>query len=101
MRKTQDYLRASGSGCLITVDASPGASKTEVAGVNEWRGALQIRIAARPMEGAANEELISFLSERFSIAKSSIRIVKGERSSLKTVMVPLPVEKVRAVLGGV
>ena len=99
--KSKNYLKASGSGCTITIEASPSASKTEVTGVNEWRGSLQIKIAAQPRDGAANEELIQFLSDQLSVPKSSIRLIKGEKSSQKMVYVPLSVDKVKAFLGGV
>jgi uncharacterized protein (TIGR00251 family) len=98
--KRREYLKASSSGCSINVDASPGATKTEIVGVNRWRGALQIRIAAPPKDGAANDELVRFLAERLSVPKSSVTIVKGERSSLKVVTVPLALEKVESILGG-
>ena len=98
--KSRNYLRASGPGCSITIYASPGASRTEITGVNQWRGALQVRIAAQPREGAANEELVKFLSERLAIPKTAVRVVKGERSSLKMVYVPLSLTKVKSILGG-
>ncbi len=98
--KPTEFLKASGSGTMISVEASPSASRTEVTGINKWRGSLQIRIAARPHGGAANEELIEFISSKLSIGKSEVRIVKGEKSSHKLVFVPLPIDKVKLLLGG-
>ncbi len=68
--------------------------------MNEWRGALQVRIAAQPKNGAANEELVAFLANELSIPRSSIRLLKGGRTSHKTVYVPLDIDKVRSLLGG-
>lgn len=93
------YVQSSGSGSTISIDASPGAPKTEVTGVNPWRGALQIKIAAEAREGAANEELISFLSRKLRVSRKDIRLIKGEKSSGKVLFVPLPPEKVRSILG--
>ncbi len=84
----------------MTIDASPGAAKTEIVGVNQWRGALQVKIAAEPRDGAANEELLRFLSERLSVSRHSIRLLRGEKSSLKVVNVPLPAEHVDRLLRG-
>lgn len=98
--KSKSYLKESGSGCSITVDASPGAARTEVVGVNEWRGALQIKIAAEPRDGAANDELVRFLSEKLSVARNSIRIIRGEKSGLKVISIPLPAERVDELLRG-
>jgi uncharacterized protein (TIGR00251 family) len=98
--KSKSYLRESDSGCSITIDASPGAAKTEISGVNQWRGALQVKIAAEPRDGAANEELLRFLSEKLSVARSSIRLIRGEKSNLKVIAVPVPAEKVDKLLRG-
>jgi uncharacterized protein (TIGR00251 family) len=100
LAKTQCYLNASGSGCIITIEASPSATRTEVTGINEWRGALQVRIAAQPRDGAANEELMEFLAKRLSVPRSSVKLLKGGRTSHKTIFVPLSVDKVRSLLGG-
>ena len=100
MSKTKSYLNQKGSGCNITIEASPSATRTEVTGINEWRGALQVRIAAQPRDGAANEELIEFLAKRLSIPKASVKLVKGGRTSHKTIFVPLSVDNVRSLLGG-
>jgi hypothetical protein len=96
---TKEFVRPEGAGCAVTIDASPGAARTEVAGVNPWRGALQVRIAAEPREGAANEELIRFLAERCSVPRKEIRISYGATSSHKIVYIPLPSKRVRDLLG--
>jgi len=98
--KTKGYLKKTGSGCSITIDASPGAAKTKIVGVNQWRGALQVKIAAEPRDGAANEELVRFLSEKLSVARSSIRLIRGEKSGLKVITVPVPAERVDELLRG-
>ncbi len=98
-RERDGYTQPTTGGCLVWIDASPGASKTEVTGVNQWRKALQIRIAAQPKEGEANEELVRFISEALSISRKDIEIVSGHRSSSKVVMVPITEEKVLRVFG--
>lgn len=70
---------------IFSVKVVPRASKTELVG--EHGGALKIRIAAPPVEGAANEELIKFLAKTFGVAKSAIEIVAGEQGRRKTVRV--------------
>ncbi|OGS44012.1 MAG: YggU family protein [Euryarchaeota archaeon RBG_13_57_23] len=97
--KPQDYLRPAKDGCILSVDASPGADRTEIAGINPWRGTIQIRIAAEPREGAANEELVKFLATKLGVPTTSIAIVRGARSSRKTVHVKLDAEKVKDLMG--
>lgn len=67
-------------------------------GVNNWRGTLEVKVAAEARDGAANGELIAFLSARLGVPKNSIRILKGDRSPHKVIEVPLPEQKVRALL---
>ncbi len=98
-RARDGYTQPTTGGCLIWIDASPGASKTEAAGVNAWRKALQIRIAAQPREGEANEELVRFISEALSIPRKGIEIISGHRSSSKVLMVHVTEEKVVEVFG--
>jgi len=96
---SKHFLKPQASGCTLTVDASPGAPKTEIVGVNEWRGALQIKIAAEPREGAANEELVRFLADRLGIPKGAIEILNGQRSTHKVLSLPVSAEKAAALLG--
>jgi len=96
----KSYAKAQGSGCSITVDASPGAKRTEIVGVNQWRGALQIRIAAEPRNGAANEELVRFIAHRLGLGKDDVTIVKGAKSTFKVLHLPVTAERARSALGG-
>jgi len=95
---SKGFARAHESGCTLTIDASPGAPRSEVVGVNRWRGALRVKIAAAAREGEANEELVRFLAEKLSVPRKSIRILSGERSSVKTVFVPLTPDRATAIL---
>ncbi len=98
--RSDDCVKDHGNHCTITVDASPGADRTEVIGTNPWRKALKIRVAAQAREGEANAELLRFLAEKLSIPVNEIKIIKGERSSLKIVHLPVAAEKARKLLGG-
>ena len=48
---------------------------------------LRLKVTAPPVEGRANEAVIELLAGHLRLPKSSIRIVVGERSPLKTVEV--------------
>jgi hypothetical protein len=87
--KEKQVIRAHGKGCTVTIDVSAGASKSEIVGINRWRGALQIRIAAEPKEGAANEELARFLGDRLGVPRGEVLIMRGERSNMKLVYLPV------------
>ena len=46
-------------------------------------GVLIVKLAAAPVDGAANEELIALLAKTLEIPKRDITIVSGERSRTK------------------
>lgn len=49
--------------------------------------AVKIRLAAPPVDGAANEELVRFLAETLGIPRAAVRIVRGQTARRKTVVV--------------
>lgn len=69
----------------INVYVQPRASKTAVVGMHD--GCIKIRLAAPPVDGAANAALIEFVAEQVAVAKSRVRITAGLTSRRKTVEV--------------
>jgi uncharacterized protein (TIGR00251 family) len=61
------------------------ASRTEIAGEHE--GALRVRVAAPPVEGAANEELMRFIAKSLGVAARDVEIISGHTSKMKVVRV--------------
>ena len=76
-------LREAGDGILIPVQVVPRASRTGIDG--EVEGALRVRLAAPPAEGAANRELLAFLARQLGLPKRDLTLVSGERSKRKAV----------------
>ena len=69
----------------LAVRVIPRARRTEIAG---RRGdALLVRLAAPPVDGAANEALLAFLSDRLGVARRRLAIVRGATSRDKLVEV--------------
>jgi uncharacterized protein (TIGR00251 family) len=46
-------------------------------------GVLKVRIAAPPVDGAANAELIKVLAKSFGVAKSNVQLISGETAKTK------------------
>ncbi len=70
---------------IFNVRVVPRASKSEIVG--EIAGALKIRIAAPPIDGAANAELVKILSKNFGVAKSAVKILSGETLKTKRICI--------------
>ena len=73
----------SGGAVTVAVRVVPRAARTEIAG--EHGGALKVRVAAPPAEGAANEELLRFLARHFRLPARDVGIVSGHSSKTKRV----------------
>jgi uncharacterized protein len=71
------------SSVRISVHVQPRASKTGVVGMHG--DAWKIRVAAPPVDNAANAELIEFLASRLGVPKRSVRIAAGETGRRKIV----------------
>jgi uncharacterized protein len=81
----ESYLSVSGTGVGLSIKVQVRAKKTALIG--QHAGMLKIALKAPPVDGAANEELIRFLSQEFGCARSKIEIIKGELSREKVVRI--------------
>lgn len=73
------------SASRISIYVQPRASKTMIAGMHD--GCVKVRLAAPPVDGAANAALVEFVAECLSVPKSRVRIVTGQTSRRKVVEV--------------
>ena len=74
-----------GDDLIFNVRVVPRASKSEIVG--DLDGALKIRIASPPVDGAANAELIKVLAKKFNVSKSAIEILSGQTSKTKQIKI--------------
>jgi uncharacterized protein len=78
-------LTVRGGAVTFAVRALPRASRSEILG--ELDGALKVRLAAPPVEGAANEELVRLLAKRLGVPRRQVTITAGATSRHKLVRV--------------
>lgn len=72
-----------GGRLTLILHVQPGAKRTEVVGVHD--NALKIRLAAAPVEGAANAALMAFLAEVFGVPQRQVILKQGNRSRRKVI----------------
>ncbi|SMC18203.1 hypothetical protein SAMN02746041_00479 [Desulfacinum hydrothermale DSM 13146] len=95
----QAFLHSTPEGVTLTLTIQPNAKKSELVGVHD--GALRIRIAAPPVEGAANKECIRFCAKLFGLSKSRVKILKGEKARHKVVLLKgAEMRAIQECLGG-
>lgn len=63
----------------------PRSSRSEIVG--EHYRALKVKLAAPPVDGAANAELIKLLAKHFRVAKADVEIVGGGTSKNKRIKI--------------
>lgn len=79
------FVTASSSGVICVVRVTPRAGRTAIAGARD--DVLLVRLAAAPVDGAANAALVELLAEVFDVPRRDVAIVSGHNSRLKRVEV--------------
>ena len=82
---------------VFAVRVIPRARKTICSGFRDE--ALVVRVAAPPVEGAANEALIAFFADALRVPRRAVRIVSGERGRQKRIAIAgVAAEQIRALV---
>jgi uncharacterized protein (TIGR00251 family) len=79
------FLTASSSGVICVVRVTPRAGRTAIAGVRDE--VLLVKLAAAPVDGAANEALVALLADVFGVPRRDVTLVSGHNGRLKRVAV--------------
>jgi uncharacterized protein (TIGR00251 family) len=61
----------------LAVRVIPNARRTEFSGRRD--GEIVLRLSAPAVEGKANKAALEFVAKHFGIARSRVRLVKGEK----------------------
>ena len=92
------YLSTSKDGTVsIRLHVQPKASKSRIVGLHD--GCLKIAVAAPPVEGKANKEVVKFLADIFGVPARDVNVKSGAQSRRKLVVVKaLDVCEIRKVI---
>jgi len=69
----------------ISLHVYPNAPRNQIVGFNG--GVLAVKIAAPPVRGQANRELVAFLSQLLGVSKSRLAIIRGHTSRNKLISI--------------
>ncbi len=90
-------IQHSSSGVVLTIHAQPGARRTAYDG--QHGDALKFRVAAPPVDGAANEALLRHLADLCKVARSAVRLESGQTGRRKRISIQgVTAEATRAAL---
>ncbi|MGD0537688.1 MAG: DUF167 domain-containing protein [Verrucomicrobiota bacterium] len=79
------FISDHAEGVVLAVKVQPRASRTEVAGSTE--GELKIRVAAPPVDDAANAALLRFVAEKLDCPRGAVRLLRGATSRHKLLLI--------------
>jgi len=79
-------VRRDGDRVSFVVRVTPRASASVVAGVRE--GVLLVRVTAPPIEGKANDAVVTLLSTVLGVPRGQVRVERGAAARTKRVSVP-------------
>jgi len=65
----------------LAVNVSPNARRTEADGLHD--GALRVRLAAPPVDGKANAQLVAWIAAELGLPRRAVRLVRGESARRK------------------
>lgn len=72
-------------GVIFAVRVTPRASRDAIEG--EYQGALKVRLTAPPLDSRANDALRKFLAASLKVPVSAVKIIAGEKSRTKRVLI--------------
>lgn len=76
----------------IALKVTPGARRNEILGWEEdypqIGRVLRVKIAAPPVEGKANKEIVTFMAKTLSIPKSAVELLRGSTGRIKLIQLP-------------
>lgn len=78
-----EWYRRSGDVITLTLHVQPGAKRSEVTGLHG--DALKLKLAAPPIDGRANEALMTFIAGLFDVPMRQVELRQGGQSRHKVV----------------
>ena len=78
-------IRQTTAGVELDVRVIPRAKRTEAAGLRD--GALLVRLAAPPVDGAANTALVAFLASALGVPSRAVQLLSGVRGRQKRILI--------------
>jgi hypothetical protein len=88
-----EALREKGSITEIDLAVTPGSKEEGIRGYDPWRRRINLRVRALPMKGRANKAVTAFLADFFKISTGDVKIIKGKKDNMKTVLLNIDIER--------
>lgn len=97
MSRLPGLLSPQADGVNLQIKVVPRAARSEIVEVRDGR--VKIRIAAPPVDSAANQALVDFLAGCLGVSRADVRITRGLASRNKTVFIRAPIAAIQRLIG--
>lgn len=91
-------MKPSKAETILSVRVTPKASRSEIVALQN--GSVKIYVPEPPSAGKANAAVLKLLAKRLGVPKTSMKIVRGETSRDKEILVPLKDDALQLRLQG-
>lgn len=81
-----EAIQVTKDGVILDIIVRPKSKYSGLEGYEKWRKKIEIRLTSRPVQGQANEELISIISKFFGLKNSDVIIISGTKSVNKRIL---------------
>lgn len=82
-----DWISMSPQGTLLRLWVQPGASRNQLLGPHGTPARLKVKVAAPPVDGAANEEVIRTFADWLELPRSQVQLLRGAASRSKDLLI--------------
>ena len=82
------WFRRDGPDLVLQVRVQPRAGADAIVGV--MGDYLKVRLTAPPVEGKANERLLTYVARLFGVPQNHVILERGKTSKLKTLRIRFP-----------
>ena len=82
-------------GVNINIRVVTKASKTEIAGYDDWKNCFKFKTRELPTKGKANSDILGFFTELFG---EQAELVSGSKSRNKLIFIPVPKDEALSIL---
>lgn len=80
------------AGVTLDLLVAPNAKRTQAMGLHD--GALRVRLAAAPVDGAANEALLRWVAAELQLPRQAVTLLRGETSKRKVLVLDVAADVV-------
>ena len=82
---SEPWLSPTTGGVFVDLYIAPRASRTRIIGTHDGR--LKVQVAAPPVDGTANKELLRFVAKELGVRKADVCLVSGQTGRRKRLLV--------------